>query len=760
MDPTLDDDDDADGEASRSRDGSPTPLRSTKTKTLKARTTQNDGESDADIEDEPEAGGEEEVHDVDVFDGYSFKGRYSVIIDEEEQLDGVERSSESEENQKIEEEIPEDIPAPAKENVSGESVTQKLVPAASTVSSIDASRPEPIEEEVEEVQEEGPELQEVQATPISIKPSLGHSAASDSAEGEQVQVVQDDEPGKTNLTPVLETDSAVDVVSPSPVTRPASVFVEGLSENGTTTVPSGQEETEIPYPPVPSKDVPSTVSAPTPPVLVSTITSTPAFLPKTAMRQTTTNSADAGSAPPRPPKAVTIAPPPPRNQKQAIGKSGATPSSSRPPVGMSDDEDDDWDFVETPGGEDRNGTRGNSLFARGVVDRYRLAVFRKSSSSGGAGGYPSGQSGRQGQRVVSGASRSSATGDGSPESSEKRRGRGRLSKGPKTFLRARSPPALTPVQATSTPAHAVSSSGIPTLGSLGLSSQSPRPRSTKSGNGYPSLSFSGKRSTSIATGSSGSAIGALATGSSTSGAGTIGTDTSSASVTGASTNATSILTTIPNAGPSLKSKDSSMSMSPSGISGSGSSSVDVDGELGLNTTSSGAIGTTHTSMSVSTNASAVLAQEASLSPTSRSFSTSARQPESGYLSSGDTSTGGGLFGIGKRNTSSIVPPMSPVGEDGKKKKMKKYKEGAEKVLSLFGSPRQDKEKERERITAERERMQAQLLMQQKQLQQQQNAESNSTTTQKQPHALPSSSPLIPVSAQIQSFEEQIPPAQS
>lgn len=749
MDPTLDndEDEDADGEASRSRDGSPPPLRSTKTK--KDRTARNEGESDADIEDEPEdaEGGLEEDQEVDVFDGYSFKGRHSVIIDDENQLDGVERSSESEEDEKVEEEIAEDIPDLAKE-VSDESIPPKLAHAASTVSSNDASRPEPIEEEVEEIQDEGSELPEVQATPISLKPSLGHSAPSEIAEGEQAQAIQDDEPDKKSLTPVIETDSAVDVASPSPMTRPASVFVEDLSENGITTVPSGQEEIETPSPPVPSKDVPDTASAPAPPVSGSTVTPTPAFVPKTAMRQPTTNAADTGLAPPKPPKAVTIAPPPPRNPKQAsvAGKSGATTSSSsRPPVGMSDDEDDDWDFVETPGGEDRNGTRGNSLFARGVVDRYRLAVFRKSSNSGGAGGLPSGQSSRQGQRVVSNASRSSATGDASPESSEKRRGRGRLGKGPKTFLRARSPPALSPVQATSTPAHAVSSSGIPTLGSLGLSSQSPRPQSTKSGNGYSSLSFSGKRSTSIATGSSGSAIGALA-------AGTVGTDTSSPSVTTASTNATSVLTTIPNAGPSLKSKDSSMSMSPSGISGSGSSSVDVDGELGLNTTSSGAIGTTYTSMSVSTNASGGLTHEALLSPMSRSFS-SARQPDSGYLSSGDTSTGGGLFGIGKRNTSSLVPPMSPAsGEDGKKKKMKKYKEGAEKVLSLFGSPRQDKEKERERINAEREKI-TQLFMQQKQ-----NTESNSTTTQKPPHGVSSSSPLTPVPAQ--SLEEQIPTTQT
>ena len=49
-----------------------------------------------------------------------------------------------------------------------------------------------------------------------------------------------------------------------------------------------------------------------------------------------------------------------------------------------DEEDEDRDFIAADG-EDRNGTRGNNLFARGVVDRYRLAVFRKGSTPNGTG---------------------------------------------------------------------------------------------------------------------------------------------------------------------------------------------------------------------------------------------------------------------------------------------------------------------------------------------------------------------------------------
>ncbi|KAL7412138.1 hypothetical protein BDY24DRAFT_110173 [Mrakia frigida] len=47
-----------------------------------------------------------------------------------------------------------------------------------------------------------------------------------------------------------------------------------------------------------------------------------------------------------------------------------------------DDEDDDWDLVEKPrdGRGEQNGSRGTTLFARGVVDRYRLGVLKKKES--------------------------------------------------------------------------------------------------------------------------------------------------------------------------------------------------------------------------------------------------------------------------------------------------------------------------------------------------------------------------------------------
>jgi hypothetical protein len=43
------------------------------------------------------------------------------------------------------------------------------------------------------------------------------------------------------------------------------------------------------------------------------------------------------------------------------------------------EEDEDWDFLQA-GGEERNGARDNDLFARGVVDRHKVAVFPKGST--------------------------------------------------------------------------------------------------------------------------------------------------------------------------------------------------------------------------------------------------------------------------------------------------------------------------------------------------------------------------------------------
>lgn len=100
------------------------------------------------------------------------------------------------------------------------------------------------------------------------------------------------------------------------------------------------------------------------------------------------------------------------------------------------EQEDDWDFIETPHGEDRNGAKAPSLWQRGVVDRYRLAVFRKSGSTT--------QSSRV-SRSVSGATFDSQDPSASPTPSEAKQRRGRagisLRKSTREFLRAKSPSA-------------------------------------------------------------------------------------------------------------------------------------------------------------------------------------------------------------------------------------------------------------------------------------------------------------------------------
>jgi hypothetical protein len=92
-----------------------------------------------------------------------------------------------------------------------------------------------------------------------------------------------------------------------------------------------------------------------------------------------------------------------------------------------DEPEDDWDFIEADG-EESYGVKAPSLFARGVVDRYKLAVFRKGSTP---------------NRSTGEAARGS-NGPSSPSPTTKvRRGRtGALPfrRSQKNFLRAKSPP--------------------------------------------------------------------------------------------------------------------------------------------------------------------------------------------------------------------------------------------------------------------------------------------------------------------------------
>ena len=106
-----------------------------------------------------------------------------------------------------------------------------------------------------------------------------------------------------------------------------------------------------------------------------------------------------------------------------------------------EDSDDDWDLIDAVDGEDRNGAKGTSLFARGVVDRYRLAVFRKTTTPQRNGTT------RSTSGMFKGSETTMSDVADSP-SPERRRGRPTLpfKKRPRQFLRPKSPtkPSSTP----------------------------------------------------------------------------------------------------------------------------------------------------------------------------------------------------------------------------------------------------------------------------------------------------------------------------
>lgn len=303
---------------------------------------------------------------VDVFDGYSFKGRHSVILDDD---DDDAASGESEREETDEEEIPEILA-----NIADTPV-QPEVEEASPV--VDDTTPEP------KTPEARPQvLPEEQPAEIIVQP-------------------QED-----ITTLVEEPATLVEPITPS---EPTSAPLKELSLPTTPTSPP-QEIVPIP----PAKDVKPKVTKPAAP-------------------RPSTNRAT-------------------RNRREKSGVPALDRFLSDGPdeeeCTEKEEEDEDWDFIEAGDGEDRNGTKGTSLFARGVVDRYRLAVFRKASTP----------SQRMGGRSFSGMSKESdvrgTDPTESPSPSEKhRRGRApalKFRKTPRQFLRARSPPSSFPTKSSST----------------------------------------------------------------------------------------------------------------------------------------------------------------------------------------------------------------------------------------------------------------------------------------------------------------------
>lgn len=365
--------------------------------------------------------------DTDVFDGYSFKARDSVLLEDEEEGEGH-----SSEESSYEGEIKEE-----KVTVALEKVDEKAEEAV-------------IDEEAEE-EEEGPKTPE--ARPIGLP-------AIPSAEIQPELVVKD----------VVEAGGE-------------TIKVEGdvVSAEGAVDGHVGDriQDAIIEPPPVPPK----------PTHLIPGLPITAAIPATTPITPVTATAAPAASG-----TTTTTAPGPrPRGRKERSGiraldrylsdtieeRSCASDASASENEG-SDDEDEDWDLIEAGGREDRNGLglggvgarvgrgvgmrvkmKSGSLFSRGVVDRYRLKVFGNKSGGGGSGESSAGLSvplrGRRvvsGMSVVSGRSFGSSTLGGSTsqkeqkekekakeKEKEERRGRTPLTfrKHPREFLRAKSP---------------------------------------------------------------------------------------------------------------------------------------------------------------------------------------------------------------------------------------------------------------------------------------------------------------------------------
>ncbi|KAI0354768.1 hypothetical protein OH77DRAFT_1496678 [Trametes cingulata] len=134
------------------------------------------------------------------------------------------------------------------------------------------------------------------------------------------------------------------------------------------------------------------------------------------------------------------------------------------------EDEDDWDFVEAGGMlvEERNGARGTTLFARGVVDRYKLAVFRKSTPRRST---PRSFSGMSMDSELAG----SEAGESPTPSDKHRRGRTpglTFRKHPRQFLRQKSPPSSRSAKSLTASASATLSAAS-TASSAGLLTPSP-----------------------------------------------------------------------------------------------------------------------------------------------------------------------------------------------------------------------------------------------------------------------------------------------
>ncbi|KAI6133719.1 hypothetical protein EV401DRAFT_2064725 [Pisolithus croceorrhizus] len=342
---------------------------------------------------------------VDVFDGYSYKGRHSMLIDEEDDAD-------------------EDV-----SDESGEVETDEDLP--------------PVATDVVDVSVSGEQAGEISESPVGIEEQPLES-----------------EPKTPEARPQpLQPESRPSSVPPEE--KPASLAPVPSSEGLAT--PRTSKETPIIAIPASPKE------------------SAPPLPAKDGKTKTARIAAPAAKTNARTARG--------RREKSGVPALDCFLSDGPDADGEStekDDDDDDWDFIEAGDGEDRNGTKGTSLFARGVVDRYKLAVFRKASTP----------SQRPTGRSFSGLSKESDLhaadpGDSPSPADKHRRGRTpglKFRRMPKQFLTGKSPSSSYPSKngsSSKTPTHSTANTAtLSSMSSNGLltpsASSMPVPPSLKS----------------------------------------------------------------------------------------------------------------------------------------------------------------------------------------------------------------------------------------------------------------------------------------
>lgn len=273
--------------------------------------------------------GDEESETVDVFDGYSFKGRHSVIMDDEE-----EEEEEDEEDEQAEDEMDEEAEGALNELNGQMSIENGIV-----------------EEERAEAQEERtpePKTPEAKKTDLPETPTETTQPELETPTSEVPPAIPPKTPVKEALRRSGEQLSVATAPS-TPPKKPATTKPEVAATTAAAATSANPAEVH--------RKEPKTVVAPS----------------KQSTKPKTIKDALHGR-PPRSRREKSGIPALDRYLPDAFEEDEAATERD-------EDEEDDWDFIEADGGaEERNGPKGTSLFARGVVDRYKLSVFRKGST--------------------------------------------------------------------------------------------------------------------------------------------------------------------------------------------------------------------------------------------------------------------------------------------------------------------------------------------------------------------------------------------